>query len=387
MNKLIITDYSKKIVSAFYSDMELKELSCSDGASSLGGIYVGKVANVVNNLNACFINYGGDKPAYYSMDDNRHIFLSPHGNRTTPKVGDELLIQISKEGIKTKNPVASADLNIKGEYLIINLSGNIGVSNKIKDKKLRDEFKTAAAGVLSEGFGCIFRTSAENADINTVIPELKQLNERLRNIIDTAATRKLYSLLYRPENEYINFFISKRGAGLEEVVTDNKDIYDEFIEHFLEHDITDVKLTFYDDSICSLKAVYNLNKNLENALKPVVWLKSGAYLVIEQTEAMVVIDVNTGKAVKGKSLDENLYKVNLEAAYECCRQLRLRNLSGIIIIDFINMKDPMYMNNIKNVLTEELEKDSVPAKFVDITKLGLVELTRKKIRKSLKEMM
>ena len=149
MNKLIITDYSKKIVSAFYSDMELKELSCSDGASSLGGIYVGKVANVVNNLNACFINYGGDKPAYYSMDDNRHIFLSPHGNRTTPKVGDELLIQISKEGIKTKNPVASADLNIKGEYLIVNLSGNIGVSNKIKDKKLRDEFKTAAAGVLS----------------------------------------------------------------------------------------------------------------------------------------------------------------------------------------------------------------------------------------------
>ena len=147
-----------------------------------------------------------------------------------------------------------------------------------------------------------------------------------------------------------------------------------------------MKLTFYDDSICSLKAVYNLNKNLENALKPVVWLKSGAYLVIEQTEAMVVIDVNTGKAVKGKSLDENLYKVNLEAAYECCRQLRLRNLSGIIIIDFINMKDPMYMNNIKNVLTEELEKDSVPAKFVDITKLGLVELTRKKIRKSLKEM-
>lgn len=118
-----------------------------------------------------------------------------------------------------------------------------------------------------------------------------------------------------------------------------------------------------------------------------MWLKSGAYLVIEQTEAMVVIDVNTGKAVKGKSLDENLYKVNLEAAYECCRQLRLRNLSGIIIIDFINMKDPMYMNNIKNVLTEELEKDSVPAKFVDITKLGLVELTRKKIRKSLKEMM
>ena len=219
-----------------------------------------------------------------------------------------------------------------------------------------------------------------------MIPELKQLNGRLRPIIDTAATRKLYSLLYRPENEYINFFISKRGAGLEEVVTDNKDIYDEFNEHFLEHDITDVKLTFYDDSICSLKAVYNLNKNLENALKPVVWLKSGAYLVIEQTEAMVVIDVNTGKAVKGKSLDENLYKVNLEAAYECCRQLRLRNLSGIIIIDFINMKDPMYMNNIKNVLTEELEKDSVPAKFVDITKLGLVELTRKKIRKSLKEM-
>lgn len=260
------------------------------------------------------------------------------------------------------------------------------MSNKIKDKGLRTELKSTAADILSEGFGCIFRTTAETAEIEAVVRELRLLNERLKTIIDTAATRKLYSLLYKPADEYINFFISKRGAGLEEVVTDNKDIYDAFKEHFLEHNISDVKLSFYDDSICSLKAVYNLNKDIENALKPVVWLRSGGYLVIEQTEAMVVIDVNTGKAVKGNSLDENLYKVNLEAAYECCRQLRLRNLSGIIIIDFINMSDPAYMNNIKNVLSDELEKDSVPAKFVDITKLGLVELTRKKIRKSLKEM-
>jgi ribonuclease G len=132
-------------------------------------------------------------------------------------------------------------------------------------------------------------------------------------------------------------------------------------------------------------SAYNLNKELENAQKERVWLKSGAYLVIQQTEAMVVIDVNTGKSTGSTSIDEHLLKVNKQAAIETCRQIRLRNLSGIIIVDFINMRNPSDMEEIKAVILEELKKDFDAAKFVDITKLGLVEMTRKRTRKSLKE--
>lgn len=141
----------------------------------------------------------------------------------------------------------------------------------------------------------------------------------------------------------------------------------------------------YNDKNCNLMTLYNLPKNLENLKKERVWMKSGAYLVIEQTEAMVVIDVNTGKSVDKHSFEEHLLRINSEAAVEVCRQLRLRNLSGIIVVDFINMKQPDSMDVIKDILEQELAKDSVPAAFVDVTKLSLVELTRKKIRKSLKE--
>ena len=125
---------------------------------------------------------------------------------------------------------------------------------------------------------------------------------------------------------------------------------------------------------------------MEGALKERVWLKSGAYLIIQQTEAMVVVDVNTGKAISGRDMEQHMLKVNTEAAIETCRQLRLRNLSGIVVIDFINMKDPDDILRIRDTLIRELADDPVPAKFVDITKLGLIELTRKKLKRPLHEM-
>jgi ribonuclease G len=154
-----------------------------------------------------------------------------------------------------------------------------------------------------------------------------------------------------------------------------------------QKEMTDMKVSLYDDSKCPLKAVYNMEKELENALRERVWLKSGAYLVIQQTEAMVVVDVNTGKAISGKDMEAHMLSVNREAAIETCRQLRLRNLSGIIIIDFINMKNPADIYEIRDIIMRELERDPVPAKFVDITKLGLIELTRKKIKKPLHEIL
>ena len=172
------------------------------------------------------------------------------------------------------------------------------------------------------------------------------------------------------------------GKEATEVITDDKEIFDEYVNCYDEHNII-----LYTDEMVSMSNLYNLKSLTDKALNSKAYLKSGAYLVIETTEAMTVIDVNTGKAIRGNNTEEYKYKINDEAAREIARQIRLRNLSGIIIIDFISMKNSEYDKMLLNRLSEYVSTDSIPTKVVDITKLGLVELTRKKVRKPLHEVL
>jgi ribonuclease G len=235
------------------------------------------------------------------------------------------------------------------------------------------------------------RTSCENADTALIEAELKTLSKKLQDIIQAASFRTCYSCVYKSHSDYLEYFTTKQNCIPDEIVSDDEELLEEFKEYINSSSTNEanttrnISTTLYKDKTCSLMSAYNLNKELENAQKERVWLKSGAYLVIQQTEAMVVIDVNTGKSTGSTSIDEHLLKVNKQAAIETCRQIRLRNLSGIIIVDFINMRKPNDMEEIKAVIIEELKKDFNSAKFVDITKLGLVEMTRKRTRKSLKE--
>ena len=202
---------------------------------------------------------------------------------------------------------------------------------------------------MPDGFGCILRTVCQELSDEVILSDLNKLSEQLKQIIQTAKTRTCYSCLYKNNAEYLDYFILKHNAGLQEIVTDQKAVFDEFETYLSEKQITDVKLTMYNDKNCNLLTLYNLPRDLENLKKERVWMKSGAYLVIEQTEAMVVIDVNTGKSVDKHSFEEHLLRINSEAAVEVCRQLRLRNLSGIIVVDFINMKQSGSMDIIKDI--------------------------------------
>lgn len=385
MDKLVVTRYKNKILQAYYENNRLMELELSDAESSLENIYIGRVANVLGNINACFIDYGREKPCYYSLDENSHIFVNKKSGDSV-NIGDELVIQISRDAVKTKNPVATSELSLRGEYCIVNTSGKIGISNKITAPRRRVELKQLATKQLPEKMGCIIRTSAAERNDDELIAELSLLSTRLADILNRARFRTCYSCLYKKIPDYMDSFLLKKRMRLEEIVTDDKAIYDDFSEYLKEHEIGSINVKLYHDDMCSLMTAYNLNKELENVTRDKVWMKSGAYLVIQQTEAMVVVDVNTGKAVTNKNIGQYMLSVNKEAAIETCRQLRLRNLSGIIIIDFINMKNASDIEEVKEVLIKELEKDSVPAKFVDITKLGLIELTRKKIRRPIMEM-
>lgn len=385
MDKLVVTRYKNKILQAYYENSRLMEMELSDMESSLENIYIGRVENVLSNINACFIDYGKEKPCYYSLDENKHIFVNKKSGDSV-NIGDELVIQISRDAVKTKNPVATSELFLRGEYCVVNTGNKIGISNKITAPRRREELKQLANKYLPENMGCIIRTSAAARNDDELIAELTMLSTKLSEILNKAGFRTCYSCLYKKMPDYLDSFLLKNKMSLEEIVTDDELIYNDFSEYLKTHDIDSIKLKLYKDDMCSLMTTYNLNKELENVTRDKVWMKSGAYLVIQQTEAMVVVDVNTGKAVTEKDIEQHLLSVNKEAAIETCRQLRLRNLSGIIMIDFINMKNASDIEAIKEVLINELKRDSVPAKFVDITKLGLIELTRKKIRRPIVEM-
>ena len=341
-------------------------------SGNVGDIFVGKVQNVVDNIHAAFVEFEKNKVGFLPLSECQG---------KTVKAGDEFAVQIKQAAVKTKQPVLTIFPEIAGRFAVVSTKSKTkGVSKKITEEEKKKELYKILEDFCEDPYGVILRTSAKTASEEEIRKECTGLLKQMHELMDYSEYKTRFSCLYREASFYLKYIRSLELSNYERIVTDLPSVYEEL------HPIYGDKVELYSDDSYSLDKLLGISTKLLKANEKKVWLKSGGNLVIEPTEALTVIDVNTGKAVKGKSLDENLYKVNLEAAYECCRQLRLRNLSGIIIIDFINMKDPMYMNNIKNVLTEELEKDSVPAKFVDITKLGLVELTRKKIRKSLKEM-
>ena len=341
-------------------------------SGNVGDIFVGKVQNVVDNIHAAFVEFEKNKVGFLPLSECQG---------KTVKAGDEFVVQIKQAAVKTKQPVLTIFPEIAGRFAVVSTKSKTkGVSKKITEEEKKKELYKILEDFCEDPYGVILRTSAKAASEEEIRKECTGLLKQMHELMNYSEYKTRFSCLYREASFYLKYIRSLELSNFERIVTDLQSVYEEL------YPIYGDKVELYSDDSYSLDKLLGISTKLLKANEKKVWLKSGGNLVIEPTEALTVIDVNTGKAVKGKSLDENLYKVNLEAAYECCRQLRLRNLSGIIIIDFINMKDPMYMNNIKNVLTEELEKDSVSAKFVDITKLGLVELTRKKIRKSLKEM-
>ena len=185
-------------------------------------------------------------------------------------------------------------------------------------------------------------------------------------------------MVRRAEPEYLRLIKGSYSGEIHEIITDNHEIYKEIRQYIHRMSMNEIRLTFYQDDLLPLYKLYGLESVMKNILSKNVWLKSGAYLVIEPTEAMVVIDVNTGKCIKGRKQDDTIFKVNMEAAKEIAAQLRLRNLSGIIIIDFINMDSEEQKRELVEELKQQIYKDKIKTSFVEMTKLDLVVLTRKK---------
>ena len=289
--------------------------------------------------------------------------------------------------MKTKAPVLTANLSLPGRFCVLTAGKTgVGFSAKLTDAAWKNQIRKMLQEKYFEGFGIIVRTNAGSAEPEQILQECEKLKDQLKQLIKESSSRTCYSCLYKTLPSYIAGIRDSYAGGLEEIVTDCQDLYDQLKDYLETSQAEDAgKLKLYTDEMLSLGKLYSLDNALSKALDKRVWLKSGGYLVIEPTEAMVVIDVNTGKYEGKKKLEETVLKINLEAAAEIARQLRLRNLSGIIMVDFIDMNQEESKIQLMEALKTAVAKDPVKTVVVEITRLNLVEITRKKVRRPLYE--
>jgi len=390
--KILIEKTENQIRSFFLEDGEIVEIHCasadeeSAGQHLLGNVYVGRVKNIVPNIGAAFVEIESGVNCYYDMKDAEHAVFTRKSGKKPLCIGDELVVQISKEAVKTKAPTVTGNISFTGRYAVLT-HGNtrIGVSSKIP-KKLREEYKGRLKEFQNDRFGIIVRTNAKDAPFQDVLDEIMRLRGEYERIMSIAPTRVCFSCLRSAPPSYISDLRNVYMEGMEEIIVGDPELYTRIRSYFAsELPEKQELIRLYDDPAFPLGKLYSTQTAIEKALREKVWLKNGGYLVIQPTEALTVIDVNSGKnAGKGKN-EEGIMKIDLEAAREAAKQIRLRNLSGIIIIDFINLELEENVSRLMREFRMLLAKDPIQTTLVDITPLNLVEVTRKKVHRPLHE--
>lgn len=392
MQQLVITRHGQKIVSSLFEQQTMVQVHVEPAKrkSLLGNVYVGKVKNIVKNINAAFVEISDGQMCYLALSEMRTPIFCNAKKNDKVCIGDELIVQVSKDAIKTKNPSVTTKLQFAGKYVVLTHGDTrISVSSKIKEDEDRKRLQRIVENVVGKkmGFGMIVRTNALLAEEALVETEIKILVSIYQGILQTGRYKSSFSNLYQAPDSYLCDIRDGYEKEIAQIITDDEEIYQRVERYMSQYQPQDLnKLQKYEDKMITLNHLYGVETKIEKAMQERVWLKSGGYLVIQPTEALTVVDVNTGKAIAGKKdAEKHFLNINLEAAVEIARQIRLRNLSGILVIDFIDMAQKEAKKELIGLLEREIKKDPIKTVFVDMTKLNLVELTRKKVRKPLHE--
>ncbi len=392
MNKIVVDSGLSQSRVSLLEDGELVEyyIESRNFKRHVGNIYKGRVKNVLPGMQAAFVDIGLEKNAFlYVKDaipqeifDDKNISSKDISIREVVKNGQEIIVQVIKEPIDSKGARVTTQLSFPGRYLVLMSNVDyIGISRRIEDEDERDRLKRIAEEIKPKGMGLIMRTESENREKHDFEEDLKYLLKLWHKI------EKEKKLGFPPKIIYKDLDLIHRTIrdlftdDIEELVINDRENYNRIIE-FLDMISPKLKsrVKYYDPGI-DIFSYYGIEKMIRNALSRRVWLKSGGYIVIDKTEALTIIDVNTGKYVGTTDLAQTIIKVNREAVREIAKQIRLRDIGGIIIIDFIDMPKKDDEENILELLCEELSKDRVRTNILGMTGLGLVEMTRKKVRK------
>jgi ribonuclease G len=413
--QLIINVSEHETRVALLEDGTIAELYIDRGDDSniVGNVYKGKVLRVLPGMQAAFVNIGLSQAAFIYVDD---VFCDDFGeyerlfnveseiddedpeNEPGHKYskrrdfnieeliceGQEILVQVAKSPMGTKGARISSYVSMPGRFLVLMpTSDHIGISRRIEDEAERDRLKQLVQRLRTENYGYIVRTAAEGEQEEKLAYEMGFLNNLWKNIQKKYETAPAPSLLHQELSISLRAVRDLLIQEVEKVVIDSKPTYHAILS-FLDNYMPSLKdhVVFYDGSEPVFDA-YNLEGDISRAIKRKVWLKSGGYILIEHTEALVAIDVNTGRYVGVHNLEETILKTNLEAVKEIAYQIRLRDLGGIIIIDFIDMEKKANQEKIFNALKEALKKDKSKTHVLPMSEMGLIQMTRKRTREPL----
>lgn len=396
--EIIVNVDTRETRVALIESGKLVELHLEREERVVGSIYKCKVSNVLPGMDAAFVEIGLERNAFlYVADilpeaddeypaakrDTRHLHI-----KDLLKIGQELLVQVIKGPRGTKGARVSTRISLPGRYLVIMPDAdNIGVSRKIEDSSERDRLKKIADNIRPLGFGLIVRTEAEGRsetdlrqDLEFLLRMWNQIQEKSTKIAAPGLVHQDLSLIYKTIRDVF-------GAEVSSMIVDSPIDYEKAVELV---ELLSPKLKshvhLYDDTEPIFER-YAVEAEIERLLRRKVWLKSGGHLTIDETEALTTIDVNTGKYIGSTSLSDTILKTNLDAVSEIARQLRLRDIGGMIIIDFIDMANPKDRQHVMTALDKALRKDRTRTKISHISPLGLVEMTRKRTGETISELL
>ncbi|HEY7772963.1 MAG TPA: ribonuclease G [Marinagarivorans sp.] len=372
----------------------------------VGNIYKGKVVRVLPGMQAAFVDIGLDRAGFIHAGDISSAQTvdtladgveikshEPADIRTLLREGQQVLVQVTKDPISTKGARLTTHISVSARYLVyMPNSEHIGISNRIEGANERERLKAAVAELTEEykeqySGGFIVRTAAEGASLDELKADIPFVYKLWHNLADKIKTCKAPALVYEDLPLYMRTVRDLMQPSLEKVRIDSRESLQK-MENFAQYYAPEIggRIEHYPGPR-PIFDLYGVEDELQKALDTRVPLKSGGYLIIEQTEAMSTIDVNTGAFVGHRNLEETIFKTNLEAASAIARQLRLRNLGGIIILDFIDMTDPEHQRQVLRTLEKHLERDRAKTNVMGVSQLGLVEMTRKRTSESLGQML
>lgn len=347
-----------------------------------GNIYIGRVGEIIDGMQAAFIDFGGCKKGFIHLkdampqiDEKKAKLDTSTDIKKVLKINQKILVQVKKDSDNKKGARVSTHISLPGKFVVIMPNVDfITISQKIDDNKKKEELMKFIKETLPEGFGAIVRTSAENVPNDYIKEDIKKLLAKWNKI------EKEYNnssnepkLICESENIVEKMLIDLSPNKIDKITTNSKKEY----ENLKKSDFNNQNIVFEDKQ--DLIQEYAITGQLEKLENRKIWLNCGGFITIDKTEALTAIDVNTGKFTGNKDLESTIFKVNKEATVEIAKQLRLRDIGGIIIVDYIDMRDKENKERIQNLLKEELKADRAKTQVEGFTKLNLMELTRKHI--------
>ena len=361
----------------------------------VGNIYKGKVVRVLPGMQAAFVDIGAERTAFLHVDD---LYFDRSTDAATPDIktllhdGQKILVQVIKDPINTKGARLTAQLSVAARYLVyMDKSTRTGISQRIEDEEERERLKQVVESVLAEDNqdpgGYIVRTAAEGASALELKSDIRFLQRIWQDIEQAKTTTKVPSCIYSELPLAKRVLRDMASEDVEKILVDSREVLTELVNFGNKFSPEIANLIEHYPGERPLFFLHCIEDEISKALNRSVPLKSGGHLVIDQTEAMTTIDVNTGAFVGHRNLEETIYKTNLEAATAAARQVRMRNLGGIIIVDFIDMHSAEHRRQVLRTFEKALARDRAKNKISGVTELGLVQVTRKRTSESLEQIL